>query len=193
MNSFTKQKLTELLLDAAKRKGRGNVANERKFLLTCISDFNYILPIKQESPDEPDEYRHFYQTPVEELPEPVSIQKYQRTFITGGNDKLTKLQNRTTAKEADIIKIGELISNALNKLSQTYINIDTENIKIESIDKLYDIELGKGSLRKGFIAMVLFNVLVRHGITLDKQSLVSLFPGFRVSDLAGAEKKIISF
>jgi hypothetical protein len=196
-----RQRLVERLSKAAARGGRiVSISRQRKFLINCLQDFNYITPVRHESDSESeDEYRYF-NTPNE--PERGNIQKKSitsnRTFILGpGGDRLSELQKRgISSEESELNKVNNQIDSVLNVLLQKNINMDTVGIKQRALNMYQDIRTYysegnpynfkqiKGSLKRGYIALVII-----YSTNIPESDIIDIL-GISISDLPEARKNI---
>jgi hypothetical protein len=185
-----RQRLVERLSRAASQHGRSaNIARQRKFLIDCLQDFNYIT---QYHDQEPENIYNVY-TPV----------SFNRTFIGPGGDRLSELQRRgILAEESEINKISDQIDLALNVLSQSNINLDTTVIKKSAVNmyhlimryylegNVYGLKQNKGSLKRGYIALVLYHSLKNHGINNISESDITDILNSSIADLPEARRNI---
>jgi hypothetical protein len=176
-----RQRLVERLSRAASQHGRSaNIARQRKFLMSCLQDLNYISQYDTEPEDE-------YHSDV-----------FNRTFIGPGNERLSELQRRGIhSEESTLNKVITEIESTLGVLLQSNINMDINLIKKTALqmysfimnyykDNIYGLKQNKGSLKRGYIGLVLYYSLKYHGINITESDI----PGISIADLPEAQRNI---
>ena len=195
------------------------VKDKKKFLIDCLDSngYTYVKTVNTEEEEFVtfnEIYNKNYQINQTELTfkekEHTSIDTYgfNRTFINPSSDsgakRLLEVQKRgITPEEIDFIKVSNMIDIALNQL-----NIDNEAVKNtalnmylniisfykyqETIEKKYKLVKGynKGSVKSGYIVLVLYYSLVNYYICVPRDKLVSYFTDISSRDLPLADRNI---
>ena len=150
--------------------------------------------------------QEFLQSLIEKEQSTVDPYGFNRTFIqkSDNSKRLEKIQQRGgTQEEMDFLKVKEQINEALNKLSidnkdiektalNMYLNITNFYKNQENIPKDERIIKGenKGSVKKGYIPLILYYSLIDNYIYISENTLINLFPDSNLSDLPKAQKNI---
>ncbi len=185
-------------------------------LMQCLETHGYIIEPTVEQPEE-DPYADFIQEqPIQqeeyypEIEDPYDLQhSYQqqqhssittrpfaeRTYIQG-NERLSALNVRgLSSEEQDYNKVREQLSNALDQLHQddtaildVAMNMYLEIKKVYTTTKMFKGEI-KGSIRNGYILLVLYYALLSNKICVQVEQL-SVILEISLSDLPKADKNI---
>jgi len=214
-----KKQLTDKIMEMLPKQGRQSDAKQRKFLIQCIEDSGYIIKkpiffgpepkseyyIESNSESE-DEYYPQIQEDYE-LAGPSNYtpvqSNYQRTFLQNDDSRLSELQKRgITSEESEFAKVSEIIDTALSKLQHHKVNLDTVKIKDYAL-KLYkeildyytsgnihQFKSNSQSIKRGYIALVLWYSLIQFQINISHEKLISYFNKTLVHDLFESEKYI---
>ena len=169
-------KLGPLLVRAAEYNRPNDLARQRDFLKGCIKSFGYMNVLQNSEPED-----------LYNLKESGT----NRTFIQDSEGKLSKIQRRgISSKESGLANIELQIDNALGKLQST---IDTYYIKKTALgmyEKISEHFYCKGSLKRGYLVLVLYYSLRMHGIRITERETVALFENAWMADLPAALKNM---
>jgi len=189
---------------------RGN--KHRDYLIECIESNGYIKEIQEplltDAEEAMNEFELFKSEPLSSDEEamdflPESRPFASRTFITPSETqkRLNILQQRgITSEEQDYTEIKEQINSALNQVKaigldhdrvlNTAMNFYLEIKKVYTNTNLLKGEI-KGSVRRGYVLLILYYSLLEYKVCISKEQLVSYFDNkIRLSDLAKADKNI---
>jgi hypothetical protein len=207
---FIKNQLTDKILEMLPKQYRGNSdSKQRKFLIQCISDLGYIeqktqVPERDSgSSSESLSDQEYYDDPEEKRYLPLSSNTpspygFTRTFIQGPDSRLTEIQKRGISyEETELSKVGETIDLALNKLKR---DINIASVKEYALKMYQDIleYYRKGnkynlmsntqSIKRGYIALVVWYSLINFQVNISREQLVKLFTKLTIADLFESEK-----
>lgn len=120
----------------------------------------------------------------------------ERTYIQG-DDRLSSINQRgISSEEQDYAKVREIVSNALNQLHQA----ETDNIlnvamnmyleikKVYAETKMFKGQI-KGSIRNGYILLVVYYALLSNKVCVTQEQL-SVLLEISLADLPKADKNI---
>jgi len=186
---------------------RGN--KHRDYLIECIEFNGYIREVEQPLLTEEEVNLDLFKSESSSSDEeamdflPESRPFASRTFITPSETqkRLNILQQRgITSEEQDYNEIKEQIILALNQVKaigldydrvlNTAMNFYLEIKKVYTNTNLIKGEI-KGSVRRGYVLLILYYSLLEYKVCISKEQLVSYFDNkIRLSDLAKADKNI---
>jgi hypothetical protein len=135
---------------------------------------------------------------------------FTRTFIEPTNGtvvekRLLEVQKRgITPEEMDFIKVSDAVDTALQHVPginfehikrvalNMYLNITKFYAYQENVQKSERLIKGdlKGSVKKGYVPMVVYYSLLQNGICISRDTLIQYFDGVNSSDLPQADKNI---
>ena len=128
---------------------------------------------------------------------------FERTFIQDPTDKfknLLELQKRgISTEESEFTKVSEIIDQVLNKIQRTKMDIDTVKIKEFALKMYqeilnyyktneYNFKSNSQSIKRGYIALVVWYSLINSQINISRENLVSYFNKTIVADLFESDK-----
>jgi hypothetical protein len=197
---------------------KSKTQEQRQEILKCMDTHGYLIQVEEnEENDENEElYEHMLKndssSDEEEEPTPNFEQEFiqslaereqssvsgpfaQRTSIQG-NERLSNINIRgVSSEEQDYTDVQEQINSVLNKL-----NIDNNAIKTYAMDMYLRIrefyktsneikgEI-KGSVRRGYILLILYYSLINFSMCISRPDLAVYF-SISLSDLPKADKNI---
>jgi hypothetical protein len=213
---FVKKQISTLLWAAIKKIPK---KEQLPMLMSCLEANGYIIERPPELPDIPeDPYAELYSQIIPEnqmqqdtyftqdefdlqpgYNESSSITAgpfNDRTYIQG-DERLSAINQRgISSEEQDYIKVREQIGNALNQLHQAdndsllnvAMNMFLEIKKVYAETKMFKGEI-KGSIRNGYILLVLYYALLSNKVCVTQEQL-SVLLEISLADLPKADKNI---
>jgi hypothetical protein len=192
-NRSVQRQISTLLYKHVSGK-KSKTQENRKLLLECMESTGYIKEPDQEHEDV------FYHPdfPVEPDEQIVYKQERQATFVPK-ESKFYKTQIRGISyEEQDLANVSDQINDVLNKLQkpdlpydkirESAINMYSDIIKVYRTTNILKGEM-KGSVRNGYILLVVYYTLLRFKVCVSKADLVNYF-NMSLSDLPQADKNI---
>ena len=208
---IVKEQLTTKILEMLPKQGRQNSdSKHRKFLIQCIDDLGYIKKREIVPGSIHEEVRYVpvgniagasssnYTSPSGGYSgDRTSTDTYgfNRTFIDSPDSRLTELQKRgISTEESEFNKVAETIETALQKINKKFPDIPFEKIKEHAlkmyqqiteyyIDNVYSLKSNSQTIKKGYIALVLWYALIQFNVVLTREQLVGYFNSVLVSYL----------
>jgi len=202
---FVKKQLTQKLLEMLPKQNRGNSdSKHRKFLIQCIEDHGYISKKQFIEPDFEPESDFDPGTGYDPDPEPgpstwtggPGDYGYSRTFIDNPGSRLAELQQRgITSEETEFRKVVEIIDTALHKIQHKHPDVPFQNVKnfanteyqklmrYYSSGNVHNFKSNSQSIKRGYIAMIVWYALVEFGLVIQKDELIKYFPKVTVAEL----------
>jgi hypothetical protein len=214
-NSVSRQ--IETLLYKKYPNKKSKLQEQRKELFQCMDSNGYILHKESSGESSEDEYyqekvdsssdeeeqfvpyeQEFRQSLVEREQSSISGPFAQRTTIQG-SERLSNLNLRgITSEEQDYLLVQEQVDNVLNKLQLDNMNEIKKYamdmyLRIKEFYKTSNEIKGeiKGSVRLGYILLIVYYALINFRICISKPELVVYFDNkVSLSDLPKADKNI---
>ena len=206
-DQFVKEQLRQKLLEMLPKQNRGNSdSKHRKFLIQCIEDHGYISkkqfvdPGSDPESDFEPEPRYDPDPDPEAGPGPSTWAPgdygYTRTFIDHPGSRLAELQQRgITSEETEFNKVVEIMDAALHKIQQKHPDVPFQQVKIfanteyqklmryYSSGNVHNFKSNSQSIKRGYIAMIVWYALVEFGLVIQKDELIKYFPKVTIADL----------
>jgi hypothetical protein len=210
-----KDKLLEML---PKQGRSDNDQKHRTFLIDCIEEYGYIKPrpvvsepitrfekpvfkpVSAEIEEETyDPYQEYHDISNQPRYQQNAQQNLQQNNLKE-SERLKKLQQRgITQRETDLGNFSETIDTALNKIYQNYKNIDVQKIKTFAlnlynkvldyyIDNAFGFKSNSHTIKKGYIALIVWYSLLQFNINIPQDKLVTYFENIQFAYLHEPDK-----